>query len=193
MRAYFYAVDTPCRSPVSQERLRHLTFSRSKAFQRYPLTASENKVERHSAIRELLEAGVVANQDELRRKLARRGFRVTQATLSRDIRELNLLKGSDGYALPTNGMERERVEDDEDSLPALSELLQSFGLRVRQAQNLLVLITVMGSAQPVAAALDNEVIPEIVGTVAGDNTVLIVCPDTRRAATLSTQLTRMIG
>jgi transcriptional regulator of arginine metabolism len=157
------------------------------------LTASENKVERHSAIRELLEAGVVANQDELRRKLARRGFRVTQATLSRDIRELNLLKGSDGYALPTNGMERERVEDDEDSLPALSELLQSFGLRVRQAQNLLVLITVMGSAQPVAAALDNEVIPEIVGTVAGDNTVLIVCPDTRRAATLSTQLTRMIG
>jgi transcriptional regulator of arginine metabolism len=153
------------------------------------LTASENKFERHTAIRGLLEAGVVANQDELRRKLARRGFRVTQATLSRDIRELNLMKGSDGYALPGNGLE----DEEDDSLPALSELLVSFGLRVRQAQNLLVLITVMGSAQPVAAALDYEEMPEIVGTIAGDNTVMIVCPDTRRATALCTQLARLIG
>ncbi len=154
------------------------------------MTASENKFERHTAIRELLSAGVVANQDELRRKLARRGFRVTQATLSRDIRELNLMKGSEGYALPANGVEG---EEDDDSLPALSELLVSFGLRVRQAQNLLVLITVMGSAQPVAAALDYEEMPEIVGTIAGDNTVMIVCPDARRATALCTQLTRLIG
>ena len=160
------------------------------------MTASENKFERHSAIRTLLgagNAGVVASQDELRRKLARRGFKVTQATLSRDIRELHLMKGRDGYALPRNGAGVLAPEDDEDELPALGELLASFGLRVKRAQNLLVLITVMGSAQPVAAALDYAELAEIVGTVAGDNTVLIVCPDGRRAAALCEQLRRLIG
>ena len=160
------------------------------------MTASENKVERHSAIRALLtagNAGIVASQDELRRKLARRGFKVTQATLSRDIRELHLMKGRDGYALPRNGDGAFASEDDEDELPALGELLASFGLRVKRAQNLLVLITVMGSAQPVAAALDYAELAEIVGTVAGDNTVLIVCPDGRRASALCEQLRRLIG
>jgi transcriptional regulator of arginine metabolism len=175
------------------------TFGAASASQplgnRFPsVTASENKIERHSAIRHLLGAGLVANQDELRRKLVRRGFRVTQATLSRDIRELNLIKGSEGYALPGNSSPNgDHDEEDEDSLPALAELLVSFGLRVRQAQNLLVLITVMGSAQPVAAALDNEEMPEIVGTIAGDNTVMIVCPDARRATVLCAQLNRLIG
>ena len=116
------------------------------------MTASENKAERHLTIRSLLTAGVVASQDELRRKLARKGYKVTQATLSRDIRELQLMKGSKGYALPGGGAAAvQDDEDDEDELPSLAELLASFGLRVKQAQNLLVLITVMGSAQPVAA------------------------------------------
>ena len=155
------------------------------------MTASENKSERHSAIRNLLNATSttgVASQDELRRKLARRGFKVTQATLSRDIRELHLMKGRNGYALPGNG-----AEEDEDELPALGELLASFGLRIQRAQNLLVLITVMGSAQPVAAALDYAELEEAVGTVAGDNTVLIVCPDGRRASCLCERLRVMIG
>ncbi len=156
------------------------------------MTPSENKVERHSAIRELLQAAAVASQDELRRRLVRRGYRVTQATLSRDIRELQLMKGPDGYTLPAAAGGGE-AEDDEDELPALGELLQSFGLRVRQAKNLLVLITVMGSAQPVAAALDYAELPELVGTVAGDNTVLLVCPDDRRAAMLCERLRALIG
>ncbi len=146
---------------------------------------------RHSAIRDLLHAKAVASQDDLRRKLARRGYRVTQATLSRDIRELELVKGPKGYALPGNGAVA--VEEDEDELPALEELLASFGLRVRQAENLLVLITVMGSAQPVAAALDYAELPEVVGTVAGDNTVLLVCVDKRKAGALSARLRVMIG
>ena len=132
----------------------------------------------------------------MRRKLARRGYKVTQATLSRDIRELHLLKGPGGYALPgSNGSNGSTAtsEDDEDQLPALSELLTSFGLRVKQAQNLLVLITVMGSAQPVAAALDYAGLPEVVGTVAGDNTVLIVCPDGKRAGALCERLRALIG
>ena len=158
------------------------------------VTPSENKHERHSAIRALLAATEVASQDELRRKLARRGFRVTQATLSRDIRELHLSKGPNGYALPgSNGNGAGPAEDDEDELPALGELLASFGLRIKQAQNLLVLITVMGSAQPVAAALDYAELPEVVGTIAGDNTVMIVCPDNRRAGSLGDRLRTLIG
>ncbi len=156
------------------------------------MTASENKAGRHSAIRDLLGASDVSNQDELRKKLARKGYRVTQATLSRDIRELQLSKGPDGYALPGGGSST-APEDDEDELPSLGELLASFGLRVKQAQNLLVLITVMGSAQPVAAALDYAEISEVVGTVAGDNTVLIVCPDARRAGLLCERLRTLIG
>lgn len=159
-----------------------------------PVTASENKAERHSVIRDLVVAAAVANQDELRRKLARRGYKVTQATLSRDIRELQLLKGPDGYALPGNGpLGESSDEDDDDELPSLGELLASFGLRVKQAQNLLVLITVMGSAQPVAAALDQAELPEVVGTVAGDNTVLLVCPDKRQAGGLCERLRTLIG
>ncbi len=155
------------------------------------MTASENKAERHGAIRALVSGGKVASQDELRRKLGKRGFDVTQATLSRDIRELGLSKGPGGYALNGNGSSPE--QDDEDALPALGELLLSFGLRVKQAQNLLVLVTVMGSAQPVAAALDNEELPEVVGTVAGDNTVLLVCPNKRQAGALASRLKVMIG
>jgi transcriptional regulator of arginine metabolism len=154
---------------------------------------------RHTAIRELLVMTAVAspngttpsangthgpiiNQNDLRRKLAARGFHVTQATLSRDIRDLKLLKGPTGYALPST------FDDDGDDLPEIAGVLQDFGLEVRQAQNLLVVLTTMGGAQPVAASLDYEEWPEVVGTIAGDNTVLIVCPDALNADTLRTRL-----
>jgi transcriptional regulator of arginine metabolism len=133
------------------------------------------KTQRHNAIRELLVKTAVTNQDALRRKLASRGIHVTQATLSRDIRELKLLKGPAGYALPSDN------SDDDNDLPEIAGVLQDFALEVRQAQNLLVLLTTMGGAQPVAASLDYEEWEEVVGTIAGDNTVLIVCPDSRRA------------
>ncbi len=147
-----------------------------------------NRLDRHSAIRELLTAAAISNQDELRRKLARRGFDVTQATLSRDIRDLQLVKGRDGYALASNG-----GDSAEDDLPTVAEVLSSFGLRVQQAQNLLVLATTLGGAQPVAAAIDQAGLPRVVGTIAGDDTVLLVCPDNRQAAQVREQLTRMIG
>ncbi len=162
----------------------------SSAKKALSLTASQNKAERHAAIRELLGASEVASQDELRRKLVRKGYRVTQATLSRDVHELQLSKGAGGYALHGAPIAQ---DEDEDALPALEDLLASFGLRVEQAQNLLVLITVTGSAQPVAAALDQATLPEVVGTVAGDNTVLIVCPKQRQAAALGARLRTWIG
>ena len=145
------------------------------------------KQQRHTAIQELLLKAAVNNQDELRRKLASRGFHVTQATLSRDIHELRLNKGPEGYSLPSNG------DSDGDSLPQIREVLQSFGLEVRQAINLLVLMTTTGSAQPIAAGIDYEDWPEVVGTIAGDDTVLIICPDEKQATALRTKIEGYIG
>lgn len=144
------------------------------------------KQQRHSAIRDLLVKTTVTSQDELRKKLAGRGFHVTQATLSRDIRELNLSKGPSGYALPAS------PNDDDENLPQIKEVLASFGLEVRQAINLLVLITTTGGAQPVAAGMDYEAWPEVVGTIAGDDTVLIICPDQQQAATLRGRIEEFI-
>jgi transcriptional regulator of arginine metabolism len=140
------------------------------------------KQQRHHAVRELLVETTVSNQDELRSKLADRGFKVTQATLSRDIRELRLLKGPSGYALPQD----ERSE--ESSLPDIHDVLKSFGIRARLALNLLVVMTATGSAQTVAAGIDYEDWPEVVGTIAGDDTVLIICPDEVRAQQLKARI-----
>jgi transcriptional regulator of arginine metabolism len=141
------------------------------------------KNQRHNAIQDLLVKTTVTNQDELRRKLASRGFHVTQATLSRDIRELKLSKGPAGYMLPSGP---DAASDDDP--PEIAGVLRDFGLEVRQAQNLLVVLTTMGGAQPVAASLDQEEWDEVVGTIAGDNTVLVICPDARSAAVLRTRI-----
>jgi transcriptional regulator of arginine metabolism len=157
-----------------------------------------SKGERHTAIRDLLgeagaREGAIASQDELRRRLRSRGFDVTQATLSRDIRTLALVKGPAGYLLPYGGGPASERDEVDDGMPALGEVLDSFALRVRQAQNLLVLHTILGGAQPVAAALDRESLAQVVGTVAGDDTVLLVCSDNKAAAHTARLLTRMIG
>ncbi|HEX4308878.1 MAG TPA: ArgR family transcriptional regulator [Acidobacteriaceae bacterium] len=148
-----------------------------------------SKHDRHNLIRQLVAAESIASQDELRRRLVRRGCDVTQATLSRDVHELRLYKGPNGYAAPNgNG----HVEQEEEQ-PTVDEMLSSFGLAVRQAQNQLVLRTTNGAAQPVALAIDHEEWNDIVGTLAGDDTVLIICPDPRRASSLREKLERMIG
>jgi transcriptional regulator of arginine metabolism len=152
------------------------------------------KFQRHNAIRELVAQSLVANQDELRRKLRRRGFEVTQATLSRDIHELRLSKGPGGYSLPShNGNGAVTVtEEEDDAPPSVAAVIESFGLRVQQAMNQVVVGTVMGGAQPVAAALDYEDWSEVVGTLAGDDTVLIICPDTRRAGEVESRVRAML-
>ena len=146
------------------------------------------KPERHNVIRELVALAPVSNQSELRRKLVRRGFDVTQATLSRDIREMRLYKGPNGYTLPNGGSLPE-----EDESPSVEDVLGGFALKVKQAQNQLVIITTEGGAQPVALAIDHEEWPEAVGTLAGDDTVLIICPDQKQATRLLGRLEEMIG
>lgn len=149
------------------------------------------KFQRHDAIRELVAHALVANQDELRRKLRRRGFEVTQATLSRDVHELKLTKGPNGYSLP-NGNGNGSAPHIDDAPPSAAEVMESFGLNVRQAVNQVVLRTTMGGAQPVAAAIDRESWDEVVGTIAGDDTVLVICPDVKHAQEIHARLRRML-
>lgn len=148
------------------------------------------KLERLDAILELVSSRQVASQGELRRRLVKRGFDVTQATLSRDIRELKLVKGSEGYAAPSGVAGSSGFEE---TLPGIGQMLSSFGLKVKQALNQLVVITASGSAQPVALAIDGESWPEVVGTIAGDDTVLVICPDQKQAATLRQRIEELIG
>ena len=142
---------------------------------------------RQKAILALLERGPVASQEDLQRALGKRGFKVGQATLSRDIHDLHLVKTGTGYARP---------QDDtasEPPLPPVSRLLREFVLEVRPAQNLLVIKTTVGSAQPVAAALDSEDWPEALGTIAGDDTILIVCPQKKAAARIASRIQEMLA
>ena len=151
------------------------------------------KMDRHDAIRELIGSSPIQSQDELRRKLRRRGFAVTQATLSRDLQEMQLFKGAGGYGLSArNGDSIALAEEDDDSPPDVAELLETFGLRSQQAMNQVVIGTVMGGAQPVAAALDREEWPDVLGTIAGDDTVLVICADVRRAAEVQAKLRKML-
>ena len=146
-----------------------------------------NKALRQRAVLEVLRQGVVASQEDLQRALRKRGFKVGQATLSRDIRDLNLSKTAAGYTLAQGeggaGL----------ALPPVQRLVREFVLDVRPAQNLLVVKTIIGSAQPVAAALDEQEWEEMVGTIAGDDTILIVCPDKDGANKVAGRIEEMLG
>jgi transcriptional regulator of arginine metabolism len=145
------------------------------------------KLSRQKTILELLESGPVASQEELQKALAKHGVKVGQATLSRDIHELGLVKTAEGYSVSSSNVVTEPA------LPPLSRLMGDFVLDLRLAQNLLVIKTTVGSAQPVAAALDAESWPEVVGSVAGDDTILMVCPNKKAAAKLASRIREMIA
>src|SRR5437762_12976546 len=146
-----------------------------------------SKLSRQKTILELLDKGPIASQEELQRLLRRRGLEAGQATLSRDIRELGLVKSAGGYSLPG------REVASETDLPSVSRLVREFVTSVRAAENLLVTKTSVGSAQPVAAALDEENWPEAIGTIAGDDTILIVCEDKRAAGRLADRIQGMLA
>ncbi|MEO8192638.1 MAG: arginine repressor [Gemmatimonadales bacterium] len=130
-----------------------------------------NKRERQSAILEIIESRAVSSQEDLRKLLLHRGWDVTQATLSRDLRELRLAR------VPTPEGARYAVTDGsiEESRAALETLLPQLFLRMESVSEMIVLRTVPGGAQPIAAALDGEAWPDILGTIGGDDTILIVC------------------
>jgi len=153
-----------------------------------------SKLTRQQAIIELVKNETLTSQDELRKHLSRQGFRVTQATLSRDINELGLVKTAEGYSLLQasengNGAESHTAA----AVPPVSRLIREFVTEVREAQNLLVLKTSAGSAQPVALALDAESWREVVGTVGGDDTVLVISTDKKSAGRLASRIREMLA
>ncbi len=143
---------------------------------------SATKTFRHGQILRLIAAGGVGNQEDLRRRLAQQKLRVTQATLSRDLHELKLAKTIEGYKLPG------AIPDDTSALPPLTRALREFLLDIRPAENLLVLKTPPSGAQPLAAAVDGARFPEIAGTIAGDDTVLIITPNRKTRESLQKKI-----
>jgi transcriptional regulator of arginine metabolism len=130
---------------------------------------STTKRYRQGQILKLISSDAISSQDELRKRLAHLKLDVTQATLSRDLRELKLVKTAAGYK-PLMV-----VAGDAAPLSALARALSEFLSDVRAAANMLVLKTPPGGAHPLAAAVDGEHWKEIAGTLAGDDTVLVIC------------------
>jgi transcriptional regulator of arginine metabolism len=141
-----------------------------------------SKSYRHGQILRVIRGGSIFTQEELAQALGKVGIQTTQVTLSRDIRELRLVKTQDGYAETSA----------EESGPRFSTLAGEFLVDVRAAQNLVVLKTAPGHANSVAVALDNEEWPEIVGTIAGDDTILIIAPDTGTATRIRKKLLELL-
>jgi transcriptional regulator of arginine metabolism len=142
---------------------------------------------RRTQILNLLRTDPVVTQEELRRKLARRGIQVTQATVSRDIEELGLVKTRAGYRLPESAAPPAPVQ------PTLQVILKEFLRDVGQAANLVVLKTYPGNAHTVAAVLDAQDWPEVVGTVAGDDTVFVATPRAREATQVRKKIRALVA
>ena len=131
---------------------------------------------RQSAILDLVLQEAIASQDDLRQRLRTRGFHATQATISRDIKELRLVKRAADGAYQKPGEPPGAHGNPEGAVRhAVAEYLR----RLDQVQQLLVLRTDPGQAQPLALAIDRAELPEVVGTVAGDDTILVITRNAR--------------
>jgi transcriptional regulator of arginine metabolism len=147
------------------------------------------KPQRHSAILDLVRARRVPSQEVLRELLVERGIEVAQATLSRDIRELGLVKvpdeeGGSVYTVPAHVT---------DPTPTLGRLLPALYLGADGVNNLLVVKTLTGGAQPVAVAIDWQEWPEVVGSIAGDDTILLILRDPSHLETITSRLETLAG
>jgi transcriptional regulator of arginine metabolism len=140
---------------------------------------------RRDAIVRLVREESVRSQEELQRLLSSRGFSTTQPTLSRDVRELGLVKTPRGYALPGAP---DPAADAQRRLARLARVLADSLLSVRTAGTLVVLKTPPAGAHPLARALDEAGLPEAVGTIAGDDTIFVAAVDAAAARALATRL-----
>ena len=143
------------------------------------------KTRRQAALLELVDREALHSQEMLRRRLQQRGFEATQATISRDIKDLGLVKRAGDGAYQRPGVE---APNPETSLLALERATAEFLRRVDRVQQLVVIRTGVGQAQPLALALDRAQLPETVGTIAGDDTILVIARGARGAAALVKRL-----
>ena len=142
-----------------------------------------NKSFRQGQILKIIRGKAVHTQEELARELNHLGIQTTQVTLSRDMRDLKLVKTADGYRQLT----AETVG------PLLTDVANEYLWDVRVAQNLVVLRTSAGTANSLAVAIDREEMQEVVGTVAGDDTVLVITPDTETADQFRKRMLKLIS
>ncbi len=142
---------------------------------------------RQGQIVKLITSEAITSQDDLRRRLAHMKLRVTQATLSRDISELRLVKTAEGYK-----RQDPAGEETTGALAPLAKAVRAYLLDVRPADNLLVLKTPPGGAQALAAAVDGERLRGVAGTVAGDDTVLVITPSRSARTAVQQHLEAML-
>jgi transcriptional regulator of arginine metabolism len=140
-----------------------------------------NKIERHKQILKLIREDEVYTQESLAQLLSKRGIETTQVTLSRDIRELGLVKTAQGYA-ELGG-----------TTSKFASLAREFMVSAQNAQNLVVLKTTPGHAMSLAIALDNEDWPNVVGTLAGDDTIFVALPDAVLAKKFAAELSDLLA
>ena len=148
------------------------------------------KARRQAVILELVDREALHSQDHLRRRLHRRGFDATQATISRDIKALGLVKRAGDGAYQRPGVD---TTNPQTARTALERASAEFLRRAERVQQLVVIRTGVGQAQPLALAIDRAQLAEAVGTIAGDDTILIVARDGRRAAALVRRLEAYAG
>jgi transcriptional regulator of arginine metabolism len=139
------------------------------------------KTRRQSVILDVIQRQPVRNQEQLRRLVRAAGFDVTQATLSRDIREMGLVKGGAEAAYQSPGAARSNGHT---AKLLLNRAVAEYLTRVDRVQQLVLLRTGPGQAQLLGVALDGARLPEVLGTIAGDDTILAIAPDVRRARAL---------
>ena len=147
---------------------------------------------RQRAIRDLVAGRTIRTQQELAAALRERGFRATQATISRDVAELGLVKegreGTQAYALPAR-----LLEADSSGEERLKALFRDLPVELRESGLLLVIRTLPGSAHPIAAALDRARWPEVAGSVAGDDTLFVAFSDRAALQRVKHRLARLNG
>jgi transcriptional regulator of arginine metabolism len=143
------------------------------------------KARRQSVILELVDRDVLHSQEQLRRRLHQRGFEATQATLSRDIKELGLVKRAGDGAYQRPGVD---TTDPAAARTALERAAAEFLRRADRVDQLVVIRTGAGQAQPLALAIDRAQLGEGGGSIAGDDTILVIARDARRAAALVKRL-----
>src|SRR5438093_13447697 len=143
------------------------------------------KARRQAAILELIDREALHSQELLRRRLKQRGFDTTQATISRDIKDLGLVKRAGDGAYQRPGLE---TASPETVLTALERAAAEFVRAIDRVQQLVIVRTGPGQAQTLAFALDRAHLPDVVGTIGGDDTILVIARAARAAAALVRQL-----
>lgn len=147
------------------------------------------KTRRHSRILDIITEFPIETQDELLSRLKEEGFKATQATISRDIKDLRLVKtlGGDGKYRYVSAS-----KDSTDIRSNFSALFSTSVNSIDYAQNFVVIKTLSGMAQAVCAALDSIGYQEVLGTIAGDYTIFIVCRCAELAVNLTDELKKLI-